>query len=89
MNVCKSVMDSHKLILIRAAAESPQWREMSLNWMRLLYKTALKECEFYNEKYKHKMHKINKCDRENLIAALTYRSFIPELFADMGENLYE
>lgn len=80
-------MDSKKLLLIRAAAESPQWREMSLNWMRLLYKTALKEKESLKVKITPNNIILEQYDAWN--AARTYCSFIPELFADMGENLYE
>lgn len=87
MYICKSVIDSHKLILIRAAAESPQWREMSLNWMRLLYRTALKESESLKIKIPLNVARLEQYNA--WIAAKTYCSFIPALFDEMGENLYE
>ena len=89
-SICNELMNNHRVVLIAASAISPQWEEMSINWLKLLLRRAKREEKYFSKRMKEPNLIYGILGRtafwNAVIDARTYISWIPVILKDLEER---
>ena len=80
-SICHEAYVSRRVVILAALGKSPQYREMTVAWLKLLHRRAIKEYAYFSAELKKSKCFLKEGDPiwDGYVASGSYVSLIPEI----------
>lgn len=80
-SICHEAYVSRRVIVLAALGMSPQYKEMTVAWLKLLHRRAIKEYAYFSSELKKAKKFLKEGDPifDGYVASGSYVSFLPEI----------